>query len=1164
MGIRRYDAFVSYSTDPDGAIAVAVQDGLRNLYNPWFRPGPYMRVFRDATSMAPGGGLAQKIYRGLDRSEHLVVLLSPQATDPDGYVNDEIAHWRKHPEHRKQADDDLSIIPVVTKWGDSPDGGALPSLSGFQWSAADVPASLHGVFEVDDKPLGVDMRWAHQPGADLTLANPDFYKNVAAIAAAIKGLDPDNFDKYLRARKLRARALVGTIAVGVLILLVVIGLSLGAYFKARSLAEAERQNAADSAAEAAAASLETDAARAELRTVNDDLEGKVAQLEAAAAELTAAQNELAAAQSEVEAANAEVATANARVEQAQAEVDRATAAAEAADQRLGAANAELNAARTELTAALDGLDAAQAAQAAAQQKVDALALQLDGLTADVEEAEAALIVAEQNLATTQTRLVQTQLLEEATDLAVQAAAAGADGDAALGVALALESVLTADPPSTASYRALVNARQTLADSTWQQIGAPITVGAPPSAAGLVEAQTFEGGDPICAHDTVERRPLRFIRGAALTADGRQLLVNTPSAIVSIDTATQQQRTVARSTTEICGFDLGADGSSLTMVEGTAGNAVLSVVDIATGTRRWSTEVFDMIRPMRLTVGTSGLIAIEGWRHVAPGPDPELGVQIWDPATRDPVRSWPGRLADFHDQLILYGGGDSIPAGLFDVPSVNFTIFDHALDDIDTTYWYGDGWGRATVTADPAGGAVVIVDDRGQIHREPSAVVEPWSTDIVNGLSNPFAIDHTDNRAYLGSLDGVVTVFDLTTLEVEREFTLSDVEIESLALDTVGRRLWIVDGDGATTSVALDPGRNQGLREIRVLVGNQDTLFDPKTMDATPNGTLLMIRSQPIRYTTPVYERWCDVVDSPNPNPVTAVFEVVTGEYWAVSHPALDVEHRPGVSDRYLVSFAPTECYVQLTDLSTRVSRLVEFPPETAVQAVAIAADNDRIVLATEDSLWTLDPTLANPRPVLLRAGVPGVEAIEISDDGGTIAVRDGSGVSVRSTDDGRVLRSQVGGTRSPTVTDFALGHDGTLLALRIDATLEVWDLDDGTLQTSLELPRTAGEGISLSRDGRFLSAAGGTLLWTTNGWERVAVRLPRTLLRDGVFVRNATLVTFGLKPSGDSGSRVWITDVLDLQAACDAARPFLTGRTSEIDQILRGDRTQRACLANAS
>lgn len=85
-----YHAFLSYSR-ADEAIAADLQKSLSRLMRRPLRRS-YLRIFRDRTSLTPGGDLGQLLRHALDKSDRLILLLS-QASAESPWVNEEILHW---------------------------------------------------------------------------------------------------------------------------------------------------------------------------------------------------------------------------------------------------------------------------------------------------------------------------------------------------------------------------------------------------------------------------------------------------------------------------------------------------------------------------------------------------------------------------------------------------------------------------------------------------------------------------------------------------------------------------------------------------------------------------------------------------------------------------------------------------------------------------------------------------------------------------------------------------------------------------------------------------------------------------------------------------------------------------------------------------------------
>jgi hypothetical protein len=124
-----YAAFISYS-HVDEELTQSLQRGLERLSKPWYKRGPFIRVFRDETSLASGSDLEQLVIAALDDSGHMVLLLSPDSAQSE-WVDHEVAAWlsKKPP---------TTVIPVVTEWNGP---GAAAAVAGAA-AAKDEPVNL--------------------------------------------------------------------------------------------------------------------------------------------------------------------------------------------------------------------------------------------------------------------------------------------------------------------------------------------------------------------------------------------------------------------------------------------------------------------------------------------------------------------------------------------------------------------------------------------------------------------------------------------------------------------------------------------------------------------------------------------------------------------------------------------------------------------------------------------------------------------------------------------------------------------------------------------------------------------------------------------------------------------------------------------------------------
>jgi hypothetical protein len=102
----RYDAFLSYSWKSDSEIAPAVQSVLQSFLCPWYKLRA-KTVFRDLSCLPAGSSLESELFERLDRSAHLIVLASPEASLSRG-MEMEARHWFSSPR-------DGQVLVIVTR-----------------------------------------------------------------------------------------------------------------------------------------------------------------------------------------------------------------------------------------------------------------------------------------------------------------------------------------------------------------------------------------------------------------------------------------------------------------------------------------------------------------------------------------------------------------------------------------------------------------------------------------------------------------------------------------------------------------------------------------------------------------------------------------------------------------------------------------------------------------------------------------------------------------------------------------------------------------------------------------------------------------------------------------------------------------------------------------
>ncbi len=195
------DAFISYSHAVDSALAPVLERGLERLARPWNRLRA-VSVFRDQTDLSLTPHLWSTISGALDDAGWFVLLASPAAA-ASAYVDREVAYFC-------DAKGTERVLVVLTEgtlvWDDA--------TGDFTTGSTALPPALRGRFA--DEPLWLDLRWARDV-RDLSPNLPRFRTAVAQIAAAIRGVPPDELEGedvrlHRRARRLARTAAAGLVA----------------------------------------------------------------------------------------------------------------------------------------------------------------------------------------------------------------------------------------------------------------------------------------------------------------------------------------------------------------------------------------------------------------------------------------------------------------------------------------------------------------------------------------------------------------------------------------------------------------------------------------------------------------------------------------------------------------------------------------------------------------------------------------------------------------------------------------------------------------------------------------------------------------------------------------------------------------------------------------
>ncbi|GEM_PF-6820127 len=170
--LDRYSAFISYSHDGDHHVAKAVQNLLGRIARPWYRRRQ-LAIFRDESDLAADPDAWGVISQGLDQSEFLLLLASPEAKGSK-WVNKEVQYWlEKHEGSPKNIL--IGLTDGVLEWNeDVQDFNRLKSTA--------LPDALYDVFP--NEPLWVDFR-GFRLRKELTKRNPVFFHGCARIASTL-------------------------------------------------------------------------------------------------------------------------------------------------------------------------------------------------------------------------------------------------------------------------------------------------------------------------------------------------------------------------------------------------------------------------------------------------------------------------------------------------------------------------------------------------------------------------------------------------------------------------------------------------------------------------------------------------------------------------------------------------------------------------------------------------------------------------------------------------------------------------------------------------------------------------------------------------------------------------------------------------------------------
>ncbi len=195
-GLGSYDAFISYRHSVDKERAAAIKHALHRVGKPWWKPWA-ARVFRDEDGLPLTEQLWPAIENALRRSRHLILFASRDAAQDSPWVRRELAVWCALEPRRP-----LSIVLT--------DGNIAWRDEDFDWPNSNaVPPVLKGFFTKE--PLWADLRGIG--AADLHLQDDSFRREAVKIAAALRGITPEEMASEDLRQHRRTMTLAWSVAV---------------------------------------------------------------------------------------------------------------------------------------------------------------------------------------------------------------------------------------------------------------------------------------------------------------------------------------------------------------------------------------------------------------------------------------------------------------------------------------------------------------------------------------------------------------------------------------------------------------------------------------------------------------------------------------------------------------------------------------------------------------------------------------------------------------------------------------------------------------------------------------------------------------------------------------------------------------------------------------
>jgi WD40 repeat protein len=190
-GIRRYDAFISYSHAADERLAPAFQAGLQRFAKPWYKASG-MRVFRDETNLSINPSLWGSIQQALEGSSYFILLASPRAASSK-WVRRELEFWLSHRGAQTLL---IAHTDGIIQWD--------PKVGDFDWKQTDaLPPTLQKAYA--EEPKYADFTWV-RAAPNLSLRNPRFATEVARLVSAVRNRPLDEMigDDVRQRRRMKA------------------------------------------------------------------------------------------------------------------------------------------------------------------------------------------------------------------------------------------------------------------------------------------------------------------------------------------------------------------------------------------------------------------------------------------------------------------------------------------------------------------------------------------------------------------------------------------------------------------------------------------------------------------------------------------------------------------------------------------------------------------------------------------------------------------------------------------------------------------------------------------------------------------------------------------------------------------------------------------------